>query len=37
MWDDIAHSCSYIDLGGAKNEARFNIYSLLKENIKSFL
>ena len=37
VWDDIAHSCSYIDLSRAKNEAHFNIYSLLKENIKSFL
>ena len=36
MWDDIAHSCSYIDLARVKNEARFNIYSLLEENIKSF-
>ena len=36
MWDDIAHSCLYIDLARVKNEARFNIYSLLEENIKSF-
>ena len=37
MWDDIAHSCSFLDLATAKTEARFNINSLPKENIKSFL
>ena len=34
MLEVIAHSCSYTDLARAKSEALFNIYSLLKQNLK---